>query len=312
MPRRSLFKKPAYVHAVQGVSFDIKKGLIYGLVGESGCGKSTLSRLIAGVEQLTKGKIIFRGTDIVSLLKNNRTRKQMCRHIQLILQDASASLPPNMRVAQILTEPLEIHRIGSVKERIEKLREVLETVRLNPSILEGYPSELSGGVQQKINIARALMLDVGVLISDESISGLDPVSQAEIMNLYLELNQKNKLTMIFIAHDISTVWFLCDVVIVMYLGKCVEIANNEDLFNSSLHPYTRALIKALPTIEKGLKNKGMYVLKGEVPSPVTLPLGCNFYSRCPNPAKDEECRTKKPLLKEYKKNHRVACFKLKD
>ncbi len=308
LPRRRLFQKPSFVHAVQGVSFKLEKGLIYGLVGESGCGKSTLARMIAAVETPTRGRIRFNGMDLANYKKNGQ-RLEIARKIQLILQDAYAALPPNRTVKQILSEPLQIHKIGNETERFERIKKVLKTVHLPVSVLDRYHTELSAGVTQKINIARALMLDVELMLSDESISSLDPVSRIEIMNLFLELNKKNNLTIIFIAHDISTIKFLCEIVIVMYLGVCVEYATNKDIFSRPLHPYTIALMNAIPTIEKGLNRERLYVLEGEVPSPVELLPGCNFYTRCTHPDKDEKCRTTKPSLREIAKGHLVNCFK---
>lgn len=309
LPRRHLFRAPSVVHAVQGVSLKLAKGLIYGLVGESGCGKTTLAKMIAGVENPTKGTIRLEGEDLNSMKKNGGKSK-ISRRIQLILQNAYASLPPRRTVRQILHEPLQIHGLGHKSEREKKIEKAMETVQLPPSVLDRYHDELSAGVTQKINITRALLLEVGLILADESISSLDPISRIEIMNLFLDLNSQHNLTIVFIAHDISTVKFLCDMVIVMYLGVCVEYAPNANLFGSPGHPYTQALMNAIPTTEKGLNETPLYVLEGEVPSPTELLPGCNFHSRCRHPRKDEDCRRQKPHLKETAKGHFVNCLKV--
>ena len=309
LPRKHIFGKPSYVYAVQGVSIQLEKGLIYGLVGESGCGKTTLAKMIAGVESPTRGTIRLDATDRVEC-NDAKSQKKNSRRVQLILQDAYAALPPKRTVEQILNEPLEIHGLGNETQRRQKIEETLKTVQLPLSVLKRYHHELSAGVTQKINITRALLLDVDLILADESISSLDPISRMEIMNLFLDLNKTHNLTIVFIAHDISTVQFLCDRVIVMYLGVCVEYAENPEIFINSLHPYTQALMNAVPTIAKGLKNDRLYVLEGEVPSPTELLPGCNFYSRCTHAQKDDDCKNRKPALTEKKPGHLVNCFKV--
>jgi len=302
LPRIKIIQKPDYVYAVQGISLELEKGKIYGVVGESGCGKTTLSKMIVGIEKPTSGNIFFKGIDI--------TKKQsnlfLSSKIQMVLQNSSAALPPGKKVIEALSEPLEIHK---VKNKIKKIKEILKTVHLKEDILDKYHNELSAGIKQKVNIARALILDTELFISDESVSALDPISQVEIMELYLELNKKKGVTIIFIAHDISTIKYLCDLVIVMYLGKCVEFATNEKIFTSPVHPYSKALIDAVPTINKGLSDKDLFILKGEVPNPTEILKGCNFYSRCMHDKKDKYCKNNKPLLEKIDDNHYVSCFK---
>ena len=303
LPRRKVIQKTDFVHAVQGISIEIEKGRIYGLVGESGCGKSTLAKMLVRVEDVTSGCILFKGVDIAK--KENRGTA-LSRKIQMVLQNANTALPPNKKVYEVLSEPLEIHKLGDKDKRIKN---IIEEVHLENDVLYKYHSELSAGIKQKINIARALILDTEVLISDESISSLDPVSQVELMDLFLELNKKKNLTIIFIAHDISTIKYLCDMVIVMYLGRCVELAPNEAFFKNPVHPYSKALMDAVPTIRKGLANEKLFVLQGEVQSPTEILPGCNFYSRCMHPDKDEYCLKNKPTLVNIAEDHQVACFK---
>ncbi len=303
LPRRKIIQKSNYVHAVQGIDIELKKGLIYGIVGESGCGKTTLAKMLVGIEDITSGSIFFKEEE---LSNKNKKRLFLSSKIQMVLQNASSALPPGKTVFEILSEPLEIHKR---KNKNKKILEILEEVHLEESILNIHHEELSAGMKQKVNIARALILDTELIISDESISSLDPISQVEIMNLFLELNKKKNLTIIFIAHDISTIKYLCDMVLVMYLGVCVELSTNEKIFSAPVHPYTRALMEAVPTIEKGLSDDKLYVLEGEVPSPTVLLPGCNFCGRCTHNQKDDMCGSSKPKLEKIAEDHFVACFK---
>jgi len=303
LPRRKVIQKTDYVHAVQGITLNIEKGKIYGLVGESGCGKSTLAKMLVGVEEVTEGNIFVEGVDIT---KKENKGLVLSGRIQMVLQNASTALPPGKKVYEVLSEPLEVHNIVN---RDEKIRKIIEVVHLDEEVLDKYHIELSAGIKQKINIARSLILGTNVIISDESISSLDPVSQVELMDLFLELNREKGLTIIFIAHDISTIKYLCDMVIVMYLGTCVEVAPNRSFFKEPVHPYSRALMESVPTVKKGLSDEKLFVLQGEVQSPTELLPGCNFYSRCMHPDKDEKCLSVKPLLEPVEPDHHVACIK---
>jgi len=308
LPRTSIFSNPPRVNAVRGVSLNLEKGYIYGLVGESGCGKSTLSRLITGLEKPTKGKVLFRGRELNEAKMGKNEWHYIRRSIQLTLQDPYASLPPRMRVKDIIRDPQIIHKIGKKEDQFQRTNKLLKLVGLSTRDGNKYSYELSGGARQKVSIARSLATDPELLVADESVSGLDVISKAEILNIYKDLREKLHLTILFIAHDISTVRFLCDKVIVMYLGKCVEIGDNVDLFNDPLHPYTQVLLNAVPTIDKGLKNIVPDTIKGEVPSPINLPPGCGFCRRCSK--RFDKCEKEDPPLRNLGNGRLVSCFKV--
>jgi oligopeptide transport system ATP-binding protein len=296
------------IKAVDDISFSIKKGETFGLVGESGCGKSTTARVILRLISQTSGSVVYDGTDLFEL-----EQKQMFkirRDIQIIFQDPYASLSPRMTIGDIISEPLEIHGIGTKSERIKRVKELLDVVGLNPEHLNRYPHEFSGGQRQRIGIARALALTPKIILCDEPVSALDVSVQAQILNLLADLQKEFDLTYLFIAHDLSVVKHVSNRVGVMYLGKLVEIANSEDLYTKPLHPYTMGLLSAVPIPDPELeRQRKRMVLKGDVPSPLNPPSGCTFHPRCPI-AKDI-CSREVPRLKSYNKDgkeHYAACF----
>jgi len=296
------------VKAVDGINFYIRKGETFGLVGESGCGKSTTARVILRLIAPTGGEAMYNNTD---LFKLNRTQMfKTRREIQIIFQDPYASLSPRMTIGDIISEPLEIHKIDDKKRRIEKVKNLLEVVGLNPEHINRYPHEFSGGQRQRVGVARALALTPKLLLCDEPVSALDVSVQAQILNLLSGLQKEFNLTYLFIAHDLSVVKHVSDRVGVMYLGKLVEVAKSSDLYKKPLHPYTMGLLSAIPIPDPKLERKRKrIVLEGDVPSPIDPPSGCRFHPRCPN-AKDI-CSNKEPELKNYsgdKDEHLAACF----
>jgi len=296
------------IKAVDDISFSIKKGETFGLVGESGCGKSTTARVILRLIPHSSGSVIYEGNDIFDL--NSKQMFGVRRDIQIIFQDPYASLSPRMTIGDIISEPLEIHRIGNKTKRIKKVKELLDVVGLNPEHLNRYPHEFSGGQRQRIGIARALALTPKIILCDEPVSALDVSVQAQILNLLANLQREFDLTYLFIAHDLSVVKHVSSRVGVMYLGKLVEIANSKDLYSKPLHPYTVGLLSAVPIPDPELERKRKrMVLEGDVPSPLDPPTGCSFHPRCPL-AKDI-CSKETPLLKNYGgngKEHFAACF----
>jgi oligopeptide transport system ATP-binding protein len=296
------------IKAVDDISFSIKEGETFGLVGESGCGKSTTARVILRLVQQSSGSVIYDGEDIFNLNQNQMFKIR--RDIQIIFQDPYASLSPRMTIGDIVSEPLEIHKIGNKSKRIMKVKELLDVVGLNPEHLNRYPHEFSGGQRQRIGIARALALTPRLLLCDEPVSALDVSVQAQILNLLADLQKEFNLTYLFIAHDLSVVKHVSNKVGVMYLGKLVEIADSADLYSKPLHPYTMGLLSAVPIPDPELeRQRKRIVLEGDVPSPLNPPFGCTFHPRCPI-AKDI-CSKEIPLLKNYDKNgneHYAACF----
>jgi oligopeptide/dipeptide ABC transporter ATP-binding protein len=279
------------VYAVNGVSFSIKAGETFGLVGESGCGKSSLAKLIARLIEPTAGKIILDKVDITNLSQSKL--KNIRKNIQFIFQDPYASLNPRMSIGEILAEPLLIHKTAKANENTQKVFHLLNAVGLGKDALNRYPHEFSGGQRQRIGIARSLALNPRLIIADEPISSLDVSVQAQILNLLQNLQKEFKLTYLFITHDLRIVEYISDRVMVMYLGKIMEISNRADIYKQPLHPYTEALLSATP-VPNPRKKKQRILLKGEIPSPLNLPCGCVFHTRCIY-AK-EKCRQEVPAL----------------
>jgi oligopeptide transport system ATP-binding protein len=301
-----LLREVGQVKAVDDVSFFVRQGETLGLVGESGCGKSTLGRTIIRLYEPTAGSIEFKKQNFQKV--SGQKLRNMRRDMQMIFQDPAAALDPRMTVSQILSQPFEIHGILNSKEREAKVRSLLETVGLKPSHANRYPHEFSGGQKQRICIARAIALEPSLIICDEPVSALDVSIQAQILNLMKDLQQKFGLTYIFISHDLSVIEHLCDRIAVMYLGKIVEVATREELFHNPKHPYTQALISAIPRIGTG-KKRMKKSLGGEVPSPINPPPGCTFHTRCPHAM--PICSQKIPALKNYGTDttpHNTACW----
>lgn len=304
-----LFQKSAgSVKAVDDISFYIKRGETFGLVGETGCGKTTVARVILRLVPQTSGEAIYNGVNLFKL--NSREMFKIRREIQVIFQDPYASLSPRMTVGDIVNEPFEIHKIGDKRKRIKKVKELLQVVGLNPEHIHRYPHEFSGGQRQRVGVARALALTPQLLLCDEPVSALDVSVQAQILNLLTELQKEFNLTYLFIAHDLSVVKHVSDRIGVMYLGKLVEVAKSEDLYKTPLHPYTMGLLSAIPIPDPELERKRKrIVLEGDVPSPINPPSGCSFHTRCPNA--QDICSMEEPELKDYSKNgneHLAACF----
>ena len=301
--RGGIFKKSdGIVHAVEGVSFSVHKGEIFGLVGESGCGKSTLGRIVARLIEPTAGNIIFDGRDITHL--KSKELKSVRRELQIIFQDPYASLNPRMPVGEIIGEALSIHNIANGAEKVERVKKLVDIVGLPKNSIDRYPHEFSGGQRQRIGIARALALNPKFIIADEPISALDVSIQAQIINLFRDLQKEFDLTYLFIAHDLRVVEYISDRVAVMYLGKIMEIATSEELYSHPVHPYTEALLSAVP-IPNPQKKKKRIILKGEIPSPINPPSGCVFHTRCIYA--QEKCRTEVPLLIPRRGNRLAAC-----
>ena len=296
--------KNAILKAVDGVSFKIYKGETLGLVGESGCGKTTCGKTVMGLYDATDGEVLFHGQDIHKL--NKKEKKEFTKKAQIILQDPYSSLNPRMTVGDIIGEGLDIHQIVQGKEREEKIYELLETVGLNKEHASRFPHEFSGGQRQRIGIARALAIDPEFIVCDEPISALDVSIQAQVLNLLIELQKQKGLTYLFIAHDLSMVKHISDRVAVMYLGNMVEYASSDELYAQPLHPYTEALLSAIPIPDPEVeKEKKRISIEGEIPSPINPKPGCRFAGRCKY-AKDI-CKCEVPAFTEIKPEHFVAC-----
>ena len=292
-----------HVHAVDGVSLDIQAGETLGLVGESGCGKSTTGRCILRLIEPTEGEIWFEGRNVTHLDK--RSQRALTRDMQIIFQDPFASLDPRMQVGRIIGEALVIHRLArNARERQDRVVQLLETVGLHPDHLHRFPHEFSGGQRQRIGIARALAVNPKLIVCDEPVSALDVSIQAQVINLLEDLQRQLGLTYLFIAHDLSVVEHISARVAVMYLGRIVEVAPSRALYTTPRHPYTEALLSAVPIPDPTVQRRRI-VLKGDVPNPMQPPPGCHFHPRCPRA--EARCRTEAPVLRDMADRHQVAC-----
>lgn len=297
-------RKVGAVQAVDGLTFNVFKGETLGLVGESGCGKSTTGRAILQLYKPTAGSVRFDGRDLTTL--DGGEMRKMRRHLQMIFQDPYASLNPRMTVGSIISEPMQIHNLVAKGKRNERVQELLQTVGLNPYFANRYPHEFSGGQRQRIGVARALAADPDFIVADEPVSALDVSIQAQIINLLEELQAQFGLTYLFIAHDLSVVRHISDRVAVMYLGKMVELADRNSIYDDPLHPYTKALLSAVPVPDPIIeKKRERIILTGDVPSPINPPSGCHFHTRCPYAM--DVCRQIEPQFVDQGSGHYVAC-----
>lgn len=297
-----LQKTIGHVHAVDDVSFDIDAGETFGLVGESGCGKTTIGRTILRVVPLTSGQIIFHGQDLTRV--RGSELKALRRDLQMIFQDPYSSLDPRLTIGATIEEGLRIHHVGSPAERKARVEEMMNTVGLRGDYAQRYPHEFSGGQRQRVGIARALILQPKFIVCDEPVSALDVSIQSQILNLLKDLQAQFALTYLFIAHNLAVVKYICDRIGVMYLGRLVEQAETEELFANPLHPYTSALLSAIPNPDPTARAQKT-VLTGDVPSPINPPSGCRFHTRCPIAM--DQCRHVEPEFREYRPGHWVAC-----
>ncbi len=302
--KKMFFEKKAYVKAVDDISFDLYEGETLGVAGESGCGKSTLIRSALRIIEPTSGTVIYDGTDITHLKK--RQLRQFRKDMQIVFQDPYGALDSRWKVGNFIAEALAINKIGKSKaERMARVVEIMQQVGLDPSYVDRYPHEFSGGQRQRVVIARALATNPRLLMCDEAVSALDVSVRAQVLNLLEKLQQELKLTYLFVSHDLSVIEHICDRVIIMYLGKIVEIGSKDDIFLNAQHPYTKALLSAIPLVGAENKNRQRIELEGDVPSPVNPPSGCRFHTRCAHCT--ERCRQEIPELRQTSDGHFVAC-----
>ena len=302
--RSGIFSRvEAHVRAVDGISFDIAPGETLGLVGESGCGKSTAGRSILRLIEPTSGEIRFKGTDIINL--DRESMRKLRREMQIIFQDPYASLNPRMTVGSIVGEPLAIHKIAKGREREDRVAEILRRVGLRPEHMRRYPHEFSGGQRQRIGIARALALNPQLIIGDEPVSALDVSIQAQVINLLEDLQEEFGMAYLIIAHDLSVVQHMSNRIAVMYLGRIVELSAADGIVMSPRHPYTEALLSAVPEPDPSVKKQSRIILTGDVPSPVNPPSGCRFHTRCPY--KEDRCVSEEPEMRQVAPGHFSAC-----
>jgi len=298
------YETTSLLKAVDGVSLDVFEGEILGVVGESGCGKTTLGKTILRLYDKTEGEVLYRGNDLFK--KDAAQMKEMTKKIQMIFQDPYSSLNPRKKISKIIGQSLDIHAIGTSGERIERIEFLMEEVGLNPKYRARYPHQFSGGQRQRIGIARALALQPEFIVCDEAVSALDVSVQAQILNLLLDLQEKHQFTYMFIAHDLAVVEFIATRILVMYLGRIVEIATKAELVDHHVHPYTKALFIASPVTSPKERKVGKHLFQGDVPSPINPPSGCHFHPRCLYAV--DKCKVAYPPLKEVTPGHFAACW----
>ena len=302
-----LNRQPAQVKAVDHVSLTVNKGETLGLVGESGCGKSTLGRTILRLIPATEGQVLYNGEDILTYDKKKMW--EMRRKLQIIFQDPYSSLNPRMTVYDLISAPLEVYKIGTKAERREMVEEILQEVGLDKQYLNRFPHEFSGGQRQRIGIARALILNPEFVVCDEAVSALDVSVRAQVLNLMRNMQQKTNLTYLFISHDLSVVRHISDRIAVMYLGSVAEVAEKAQLYSNPMHPYTKALLSAIP-LPDVKKKRQRIILQGDVPSAYNPPSGCKFHTRCPYAT--DRCKQEIPVLRQMEKGHQVACHRAEE